>query len=82
MVVGPSSLIRAESLCSFVLGQLRGTAEQSNSAGKRKESPSQSAESTGKVNSEAPGWTRRFSDGMVLIFASNVTYFLCMLMDA
>ncbi|XBI57134.1 hypothetical protein VPH35_038600 [Triticum aestivum] len=40
------------------VGHLGGAADQRDTCNKRKESPTQSMESTGKVNPEAPGWIR------------------------
>ncbi|XP_020179525.1 uncharacterized protein [Aegilops tauschii subsp. strangulata] len=60
MAVGPTAPARADSSCAVTVGELGGTAGQSNSAQKRKQSPTQSVESTGMVNLDAPDWTRRF----------------------
>lgn len=48
--VVPSDAAEAHSSCAVVVGHLGGAAERRNSGGKRKESPTQSVESTGKVN--------------------------------
>uniref|UniRef100_R7VZG5 Peptide transporter PTR2 n=1 Tax=Aegilops tauschii TaxID=37682 RepID=R7VZG5_AEGTA len=60
MAVGPTAPARADSSCAVTVGELGGTAGQSNSAQKRKQSPTQSVESTGMVNLDAPDWTRRW----------------------
>lgn len=56
----PSATAGAEFSCTVVVGHLGGAAE---CGGKKKESPTQSMKSTGKVNPEAPGWTRRLRVG-------------------
>ncbi|KAM3391354.1 hypothetical protein ACQJBY_012811 [Aegilops geniculata] len=53
----------ADFSCMVVVGHLGGAAERS---GKKKESPTQSVKSTGKVNPVAPGWTRRESPGSII----------------
>lgn len=55
----PPATPGGDSSCTVVVGHLGGAASQHDTNGKRKESPTQSVESTRKVNPEAPGWTRR-----------------------
>ncbi|XP_037414342.1 protein FAR-RED IMPAIRED RESPONSE 1-like isoform X3 [Triticum dicoccoides] len=63
MDVRRSAPATADSSCAVVVGNLGGSSEQNRTGSKRKCSPTQSAESTGKVTSEAPGWTRRLRLG-------------------
>ncbi|VAH60598.1 unnamed protein product [Triticum turgidum subsp. durum] len=53
----------ADSSCAVVVGHLGVSSGHNRSAGKRPLSPTKSAESTRKVNPEAPGWTRRLRIG-------------------
>ncbi|XP_044396951.1 uncharacterized protein [Triticum aestivum] len=49
----------ADSSCAIVVGHIGTSFEHIRAPCKRPLSPTKSAESTGKVNPEAPGWTRR-----------------------
>ncbi|XP_073357045.1 uncharacterized protein [Aegilops tauschii subsp. strangulata] len=52
-----------DSSCAVLIGQFGESSEQSKIHGKRPHSPTGTAESTGEVNPEAPGWTRRLRIG-------------------
>lgn len=51
------------SSCAVLQGQSAASSEGCDPGGKRRSSPARSVESTGKVNPEAPGWTKRLGVG-------------------